>query len=406
MDTPSLSPKQLQFRFSSMLFIFQGTMAATGFIVSFLQEQGMNTAQVGLIMSCTSVITMLAPPLWGLITDKLRSVRRVFMLCLIVATILYALTPTASHLSNASVVVMIFVLVLAAFFRAPTGSLMDSWIVRTVNQIPGITYGNIRIWGSIGYAVISYLLVYLVTWLSTTATFYFYGFAAMAALLLSRRLPDDAAAMKKSVSFKELEVGRIFKSYWLAAFLIFLTLRGVSMYCSGNFLSFLIADVGGSTASLGTINAIRAFCEVPLLFLSQRLIKRFGMIKLLVVSSLLYMFGELGYAAVDSFWQIVAVQCMAGVAYGLFVSCQVQYVASIAPKGLAATAQTLASALPAMTGIFGNALAGWLMEAIGLRQYYFLSAVMLLVASLILIVSFPIGTKILKLKAPDTRLNK
>jgi MFS family permease len=96
----------------------------------------------------------------------------------------------------------------------------------------------------------------------------------------------------------------------------------------------------------------------------------------------------------------MAVQCMSGIAYGLFVSCQVQYVSAIAPRELQATAQTLAAALPAMTGIFGNALAGWMMSAIGLRQYYFISALMLLLASLTLVFSYPIGTRLLKLSPP------
>ena len=282
---------------------------------------------------------------------------------------------------------------------------MDNWIVHTARQIPGLSYGPIRLWGSIGYALISYALMYLVTWLSLSSSFYFYGLTAVAAILLCRRLPDERREPSaKALTFRQLKVGRIFKSYWLCTFLLFLVLRGVSLYCSNNFLPFLIADVGGDTAVLGAINALRAFCEVPLLLMSQKLIRRFGMIPLIITSSILYMVGELGYAAVESLWQIMAVQCMAGVAYGLFVSCQVQYVASIAPEGLEATAQTLAAALPAMTGIFGNALAGWIMDTVGLRSYYFLSAVILLLSSLLLILSFPIGTRLMKLKMPDTRL--
>lgn len=405
MDTSALQPVRLRRSFSAMLFIFQGTLAATGFIVAYLQEQGMSTTQVGIVMSFSSVVMMAAPPLWGMLADKLRSIRRVFVLCLALAAVCYGLTPLASRLSGASVLVMSIILTLAAFFRAPTASLMDNWIVHTARQIPGLSYGPIRLWGSIGYALISYALMYLVTWLSLSSSFYFYGLTALAAILLCRRLPDERREPSaKALTFRELKVGRIFKSYWLCTFLLFLVLRGISLYCSNNFLPFLIADVGGDTAVLGAINALRAFCEVPLLLMSQRLIRRFGMIPLIITSSILYMVGELGYAAVESLWQIMAVQCMAGVAYGLFVSCQVQYVASIAPEGLEATAQTLAAALPAMTGIFGNALAGWIMDTVGLRSYYFLSAVILLLSSLLLILSFPIGTRLMKLKIPDTRL--
>lgn len=404
MNNEKTSPRQLRLAFSSMLFVYQGTLAAAGFIVAYLQSKGLGTAQVGIIMSFSSVVMMVAPPLWGMLADKLHSIRRVFTLCLILAAVLYALTPLTSFLSSCSVVAMSIILTLSAFFRAPTSSLMDNWVVRTARQIPGISYGSIRIWGSIGYAVISFALMYIVTWFSLESSFYFYSLTAAAVLLLSRRLPDEQKASSPAVAFKELRVGRIFKDYWLATFLIFLILRGISLYCSNNFLPFLIADVGGDTASLGAINAIRALCEVPLLLLSQRLIRRFGMIRLIVTSSIMYLLGELGYSAVSSVGQIIAVQCMAGVAYGLFVACQVQYVAQIAPKGLSATAQTMAAALPAMTGIFGNALAGWVMEVLGLRQYYFLSAMALLLASLVLIFSFPIGTKLFKLKAPQTHL--
>jgi len=397
-----LTPRQTRFRFSLAYFVYDFTVAVSSFIVAFLQEQGVRTAHIGWIMSMASVMGMLAPPLIGMLSDKIRSVKKVLIICLLLCGLLHAITPAASHLSHGSVI-LLGALVAFITLSRPNAGLMDSWIVSTASRTPGMTYGTTRLWASLGYAIASLGLTWMVAKLSLASTFYFYAIAAVATVFIFKVLPDDQSeiASKRSLSWKELDIGRLLKNYWIWTFLIFLTLRGVAMHCSGTFLSYLVQDVGADVSLIGTINFLRALCEVPLLIFSNRLIKRFGQLRLLIFTGIVYMLGELGYSMITSIGQLIAIQCCCGVCYGIFVASYVQYTAVIAPEGLRNTTQTLAVALPSISGIIGNALGGWIIEAVGLRTFYLLSASALAASVLFLLVSVPIGTRLLKQKLPE-----
>ena len=87
-----IHPKQL--KFSILQFIFWATYAAyTPFIVVILQEKGFDNTVIGTILSINSFIVVLAQPFWGLISDWIRSVRKIFLLCFIIAIILYQTVP-------------------------------------------------------------------------------------------------------------------------------------------------------------------------------------------------------------------------------------------------------------------------------------------------------------------------
>ena len=63
-----------QLRMSNMFF---GMCSATiGFHVLFLQTNGMTAGEVGLVMSLNAALGTVAPPLWGLVADKIQSKER------------------------------------------------------------------------------------------------------------------------------------------------------------------------------------------------------------------------------------------------------------------------------------------------------------------------------------------
>ena len=397
-----LTSRQTRFRFSLAYFVYDFTVAVSSFMVAFLQSQGVRTVYIGWIMSMASVMGMIAPPLIGMLSDKIRSVKKVLIYSLFLCGFLHAVTPAASAISNGSVI-LLGTLVAFITLSRPNAGLMDSWIVSTARRTPGMTYGATRLWASLGYSFASLGLTWLVARLSLASTFYFYAIAALATALIFKFLPDDQpeASNKRALSWKELDIGRLLKNYWIWTFLIFLTLRGVAMHCSGTFLSYLVQDVGADVSVIGTINFLRALCEVPLLIVSNRLIKRFGQLRLLIFTGIVYMLGELGYSVITNIGQLIAIQCCCGVCYGIFVASYVQYTDAIAPAGLRNTTQTLAVALPSISGIIGNALGGWIIEVVGLRTFYLFSAAALAISVFFLWFSVPVGTRLLKQQLPE-----
>ena len=71
------------FTLSFMEFIGYGTsIAALGYLTVFLQEVGLDAAQVGMVTAINSVVGMVASPFWGIVSDKMRSMRKTLLICM------------------------------------------------------------------------------------------------------------------------------------------------------------------------------------------------------------------------------------------------------------------------------------------------------------------------------------
>jgi len=53
------------------------------FITVYLQEKGFGAEKIGLIMGANSLVLIIAQPFWGIISDKLRSVKLTLVLCMV-----------------------------------------------------------------------------------------------------------------------------------------------------------------------------------------------------------------------------------------------------------------------------------------------------------------------------------
>jgi len=170
----SLNPKQ--YEFSVIEFSFWAAASAIAFTVVFLQEKELSSSSIGIVMALLNALGILAPPIWGMVSDKVRSVKKTLIICLIGASIVYALVPFSADIHWGPILAVFIVLPLSAFFRVPTISLLDTWVLTVTNREGNITDGHLRLWGSIGYGIVAILMAQLTTNLgSTFITFLLYG---------------------------------------------------------------------------------------------------------------------------------------------------------------------------------------------------------------------------------------
>lgn len=88
----NINPKQLQL--STLQFVFWATMAAYfPFTVVFLQAKGLSNTAIGAILSLNSFISIFAQPLGGILSDRYRSVKKVFLLCMIISALIMLSLP-------------------------------------------------------------------------------------------------------------------------------------------------------------------------------------------------------------------------------------------------------------------------------------------------------------------------
>ena len=387
----SILPQQAAF--SGVELFFWAAMASDGMLAMYLQSLGMSASEVGTLLAFLATAGIFSPPFWGMMSDRLRSVKRVIFLLFSTATVLWALVPfVLGHISITSAWV---ILPLFRFFNGPVSALLDSWIVRTTYTDRRMSFGSIRTFGSLGYAIAAVVYTFLIKAFSINVIFI--GFVTMAVpmLVIMANIKGDDQESKRAISMKELRagIGQLMKLFPYVSFLLFSVILNIPVNASFTFLSFHLKSIGEDPALLGTVLGLKALVEIPLLLLSGKLIKKFAFPHLLLAVGCVYVLEMFLYPLCGSFYSVLAVQCMHGAMFGLYISAQIQYIYSLAPPNLTATAQTFTGASLSLASIAGNILGGLVIDTLGINMLFIISAFIQLAAVLLFALSLRYSAK-------------
>lgn len=393
---------RLQFsKYASINFMFYITMALGSYVTVFLQSIGFDAQQVGIITALNSGTGVISSPFWGMLSDKIRSVKKIILITLVIGTILFALIPASSGISLGGLSLAFVFIPATMFFKMPPMSLLENWMLKN-SSAEGLNYGAIRAFGALSYAIASLVLGYLIPMTGTAFVFYANAVLTFPALLLflfTKSSADDVGD-KKHLTFKEMKIGQVFKDYYLMTYIIFSIFERIPFQCAMTFLPFLVADVGGDTAKMGIILGLRAFIEIPVMLLLKPLRKRIPLYYLIMAASGFFLIESILLSFINSFEAIVAISVLHGIGNGLMLTTGVSYVFQLAPDHLKATCQTILASMNSIAGILGGILGGVLIKAVGVKLFYLIIGLMMLVALVLFILSFPFGEKVLGKKRP------
>ena len=384
---------------SSIEFLFWFAAATGSYLTVFLQKNGFTPTQVGVINALNAAVAIAATPFWGMMADKFRSIRKIFICCMCIAATLWALVPFSSKIALGPIFLMHMIIPIGSFFRMPAMSLMDAFVVQTAAR-ENVAYGNVRLWGSISFAVMSISLSAILPWTGVEITFYMYGMAFIPLMFIMGRMKDPPGTERKSVPFREMQFGKLFKNYYFLTYMIFAIFMQMPMNTSIAFLPYLVDMVGGDTAQLGLITGYKALLEVPMLLIMKPLRKRFPLPVAIIAAGLLYILEFALYTKANSLMEILLIQTLHGLGGGLMIGSSTNYVFTMAPKGLNSTAHTVNGAMNSSAAIVGNLLGGVLIVAVGIRNFYLVAAGIILLALIYFVSTLLVGTKVLKKPLP------
>jgi len=388
-----MNPKQANL--SALQFIFWATFAAYyPFTVVFLQAKGFNNTTIGTILSINSFIVIFAQPFWGMVSDRLRSVKKVFLFCMIVAALIIQFFPFIS-----SVIGMTLLLATLTMFESPLSPLMDSWVIQEIRNEQDLSFGNIRLWGSLGYSLFAYILGILVDRASMRYNFIIFAIMTAIVILLTRNIKDEATA--STISLKDMKISKLLKNYSYITFLLFSIVIYIPHKASYSFLPNLLIAVGGSPGSQGIASAVMAFSEIPLFLASHKLLKRYKPIHLILASAVFFLLRQVTYLTATTPEQVIWAQVFHGPSFALFLNGAVYYIDSLAPDELKSTAQTLATSLyGGVSGILANYGGGWVIDNLGIRKLYSIG-----IWAIIIVTLFFVGSLLLynKIKNPNSK---
>lgn len=380
---------EIRLKFSALEFLFFGACAAYyPFIVLYMQTLGFSNTTIGSIVGINSFIVIVSPIFWGIVSDWTRSVRKIFIICISVASILLLSLPFAQ-----SILLVGLLLSIITFFESTLAPLLDSWVVRGISASPTkINYGGIRVWGSIGYALMVFLFTQLLQATSVSFVFPFYGLMAILAIILLMKTSSEAPI--NPLSFKELKPFRLFKNTRYLVFLVFSTLIMIPHRATFIFLPNIIESVGGQKEQVGLLFSLVAISEIPMFLLSSKLTSKLKPVHLIIASTIFFTARQVLYYLAVTPLQVTLVQLTQGPSFALYMSGMVYYIYSLSPTELKSTAQTMAASLSfGLSGVIGSIGGGWFIDTYGLRNMYFLGILISVAASLIFLFSLQLENK-------------
>ena len=361
---------------------------STPYLQALLKHQGFDEKQIGVILGFFEAMAVLAPPVWGYLVDRTARPRLVLGVAVLgVAPAFLLFGTTNSYLAT------VCVTVLFGFFYRSVIPLTDGITFRYLKTRNG-DYGRIRIGGSAGFVLSVFALEML--GISRAASGHMIIGAMTVACLIHLAsvllLPDaEGGATRRSEAPGEHHaphlralLTRPFLCFTFAAFL-----GRMSMMAYYSFFTLFLAEQFGMRTP-GLLWIIGPISEVPVIFLSRRIMGRIGARNLFALGLFGCAVRLLGFAGAASIWVLVPLQFLHSLTFGAFHTASVTYVSRCVPRELQGTAQTTFAALTTgVGGIVGSTLGGMLAYHYGYPCLYLAAGLSAVLALAVLLAAVP-----------------
>lgn len=340
-----------------------GFGVVTPYLQVVLTRRGYSPQEVGIIQGVLSVMAVLAPPLWGMLADR-RGARLALLITALAAIPAFQLYAFCEGLAGALAVTILF-----GLFFLPQISLTDGCMFRYLKTNPG-NYGTIRVAGSLGFVCTVLVLEAISITGPKLIPIAMGGFAICGLFFagfiwrLPRIEPEHELRTPQPFTWAPL-LTRAVLVFTLAAFL-----GRIAMMAYYHFFSLYLEAQFGVTRP-GFLWVLGSFCEIPIIWYSSRIIRRFGVRWLFALGLLGVALRLLGMSIAPSIWWIVPLQVLHALTYGACHCASVTFISRAAPAHMASSAQTIFSAVTiGLGGIVGGGVGGWIAQHHGYLTLY------------------------------------
>jgi len=376
------------------LFVFVGFVwaAVAGPIsaVLILDTVGAASTQIGVVMAICAVISMLFQPMWGYISDKIGSPRRVLCFCLGGSALFFGCI-----MFTRNIYMVAGLLFLDIFFRCGVIALLDSHTLSEIKAIPGLQYSNIRLAGSIFFGGLSLIYSRVINTWSVMAIIPISVAIAVISLFWGlfiakghqENANDTDMGIRRAKPNLRRDAASLLKNRPYMLLIIFAAFSSLAISPLFVFMIEYVNAVGGHAGHVPLIHALRCAVEIPAFLLVGTLGKRVRAKKLMLLGacfSLVYI-GGLLFA--NSFYLLALSHLAAGApGFILGLTGRLRYINETTPESVRSTSITFMGTCEIGLGaIIGNLTAGFVLEAYGITALTFVSLTVLLVGMLLLL---------------------
>lgn len=353
----------------SFNFLYFGLIAMfVPFLPLYLTEQGLNPAQIGFIVGTGGFVTIVAQPLWGMISDKIKTIRKVLLVLILFSSVLgYFLYDSSSYTQ------LILFAMLVYFFLMPIDPLTES-LNFSIAEANKISYGSIRTYGALGYAVLSLITGYVMAYFGANSLALLFVGIGVISFFVCWKMPDAPVA-GKPVTLNSLK--HFLKNKETLLFLLLVFVCSVPARMNDTFLGVYIRELGGSPELVGQAWFLAGASEIAVFALSFWWLRKGKELIIISIAAGFYFVRFFTSAWVTDPNLLAYLQVMQLLTFPIFYSAAIQYLYRIVPVEWRATGQTvLALLFFGVSGIFASYIGGAVYEAFGGKTLYLSISVM------------------------------
>jgi len=335
----SSSPRDLRLiRLYYFLWIGAGGFLSP-FVTLFYKSRGLSGTEIGLLTTFTAVTSMLAAPIWGRRGDASRQPRRLIMLALLGSACFALLRGLQTPFWSISLFI-----VLDGLIGSGAGALSNvQALAVTHGEKSG--FGSIRLWGSLGWALVTPVAGVLIQSLGLYIPFV--GYAAMLGaatfVLVFMRGParpnPSARAIALAPAGETIRVlvrSRTLVGMAAAFIIVWITTLGRSQ-----FETLYMNRLGAQAGLIGAANTVSALFEVPFMLLADRLVHRQGPGRILRASMLVQAASFLPVVLFPAIPSFFVTRILGSIALSLNAPAYYNFLVSRAPQDKGGTTVSL-----------------------------------------------------------------
>lgn len=347
-----------------------GTMACYyPFLAVYFKGKGLSYTEIGIGFALNSIISVAAQPIWGYLTDKYLSKRKTIVITLTASSIAALGFIFASQNYMIMTLIILFI-----WFQSSVSPVTDAYCYDFMEIDKNLQYGQVRLMGSVGYAVTSLLLGIAIQKTSIDMAFYTYLIVSVVVILIIRSIKFEGKHGSNKIDISDIKYLLKNKNYTI--FITSVVFISIALGANGSYIAVLIEKTGGDISRLGLLWFIVAMSELPVFFFGNKLLKKYGDLNLYIISMIIYIFRYLLDSYCSSYIGVIAVQILQGITFTLYLTATMQYINRISEPKLRTSAITLYAAIGGgIGGFIGNFGGGLFLEHFSVFALFRLMAV-------------------------------
>ena len=330
------------------------TLAGRTLLSQYFDSMGFSPVQLGVLIAATPVILLFASPLWFKIGSGITN-SRAFKIMVLASTFLVWPVFMLEGFFPKLIALVVFALFMAA--AVPVG---EATII-TALQLRGLSFDRVRLWGTIGYASAALFLGIILRFGFVYLFGVYSGFFFLAYLTqkkINAQVPAGGGKIRETTNEGEFPV-----------FLMMLMgiLLGVSVSAfNSSFFPVLTRELGFDVSSAGVGYSVMAFSEIPFLLFADRIVKRFGNLRVLTIGMFLTGLRVFLASIAPSMSVMLTIQSMHGVNFIVMYYAVFNYIYFKLPRQDLVRAQMLFwMVIHGLSYFIGSVLGGVIVEGTG-----------------------------------------